>query len=205
MTTATTDIDTETPEEMALKIYPRYDAPVIAAIAAQLAGRAGQPAESYLTAARDAIILLDSVTRAINEREKKVSHLKKVYEKPEAMNFADGVKFITKESVKGRAVEKFQGFLSDGLRSEKAMRGHPVPEKTSPAELSKAMRWHEEKGFPPHILVSFSEEFSAWFAGSDGRKSREAIEKRAAALAAKKKLNSRKVKKVLGEKKNAKK
>lgn len=173
------------------KNYPIHDSVLVAEIAARLAsGRRQITQDNALDLGREAIILLDGVSKAVAERaenrDKLLTSANESEEFPEHMSWSAGKKFIMKTDGRG-SDEQFKSMVKDKMRHDRLQEesyrlaklhsGGPweppsieAISKTTQEEYKKAEMHYRRNGFNAWELRSLRNFFDEWRIGKDKRR-----------------------------------
>lgn len=173
------------------KNYPTHDSVLVAEVAARLAsGRRQITQDNALDLGREAIMLLDGVSKALAERAetraKLLTSAKESEEFPEHLSWSAGKKFIMKTDGRG-SDEQFKSMVKDKMRhdrlqeeSSRLAKLHPGGEwveptievipKTTQEEYKKVEMHYRRNGFNAWDLRSLRNFFDEWRTGKDKRR-----------------------------------
>lgn len=153
-----------------LRHFPEHDARLVAEIAARLL--VGDGCDD---AAERALRLLDATAAKLRQRDELREKLLSQCEQadvPADSDFKHGIKYITGQTRRDRADDDWVDFLPDFIRegkicnAENALPPGQLAEKsipaTTPAEVAKVQKRHEQKGFSGRELSVYRQIFRRW-------------------------------------------
>jgi len=173
------------------KNYPIHDSVLVAEVAARLAsGRRQVTHDNALDLGREAIILLDGISKAVAERaETRAKFLTSANESeefPKHLSWSAGKKFIMKTDGRG-SHEQFKSMVKDKMRRDRLQEessrlaklhsGEPwkppsieVISETTQEEYKKVEMHYRRNGFNALELWSLRNFFDEWRIGNDKRR-----------------------------------